>query len=695
MAKKYTVKKAQVGLYKDIPIPSISDKRIDVRNTGRYDLNSLSLAGSGGIDDIISLANGIGNIGNNNPFNIINPAARIITKTANDIQEIKNRKQEQEQYLKALQSPSYESGQEDGIGDLPMYAKNGGALDKGEASALLNQGTVYGHKITSRQAAFLRLVARGKSPEAARKMIDSKMPKKAEYGLEAVKGVSKDDNPNVEAEKGEVFQEATGQIKKVSDNGNTHEQGGELLQDVSRVLENTSTMRKDTDSQHLKLSPMMAELLTGHNPGKEVSHSKALELALEKNNKHINKLQAKLKSNVKSLTQTPNNKFAQNSMDMNLQHLQTVPTEGELFDKLFDHQEFIKQMAGIEQPKAKCGGKYKVSKAQVGVGHNWRPNRRNPNFNPNDWQYINGKWYHIPAGSDEPTGNLAKSKTLGNVTVYSHGNQGNGLGVGPQLTPDNNPNYNWYMPDSPIPTLPTGNENGVSAANTSGNPDGASGSLGQGTPTAANTANGDGSSDSRFNQPLNWYDVAGPLQGLLDASQRIPVKYNPIEVPQIRLNRQNPTPALQSGQAAFNAALKLLPANGQGYANLANIFTSKYSLDNQILGNDENVNKDIKNKETMYNATARGQQSQADQQARELFERKQLGSLEAQSKQKRTSWDELYQRLAQNAKLNREGNLLMQLFPNFNQQGQFNGRQYIFRRPLGIPTAAASAKPKK
>lgn len=60
-------------------------------------------------------------------------------------------------------------------------------------------------------------------------------------------------------------------------------------------------------------------------------------------------------------------------------------------------------------------------------------------------------------------------------------------------------------------------------------------------------------------------------------------------------------------------------------------------------------------------------------------------SKEAQRQQKLTSLDELYNRVAQNRKLNREGNLLMQLYPAFDQYGEYNGYQLPLRMPLSIP----------
>jgi hypothetical protein len=53
-------------------------------------------------------------------------------------------------------------------------------------------------------------------------------------------------------------------------------------------------------------------------------------------------------------------------------------------------------------------------------------------------------------------------------------------------------------------------------------------------------------------------------------------------------------------------------------ANVTNAFSSKYSLDNQILGQYENQNNQIKNQEIMYNANVNDRQEGADHK-REVY----------------------------------------------------------------------------
>ena len=70
--------------------------------------------------------------------------------------------------------------------------------------------------------------------------------------------------------------EKTGDISIIDPNGNTHEQGGELIPDVQRVLENTSDLRNDKNSRYLQLQPAEVKAMTGIDVKKPMSHAKAL-----------------------------------------------------------------------------------------------------------------------------------------------------------------------------------------------------------------------------------------------------------------------------------------------------------------------------------------------------------------------------------------------------------------------------------
>jgi hypothetical protein len=205
---------------------------------------------------------------------------------------------------------------------------------------------------------------------------------------------------------------------------------------------------------------------------------------------------------------------------------------------------------------------------------------------------------------------------------------------------------------------------------------------------------------SRFNEPLRWYDVASPVNAYMAALEREPGKYNPAEFNQLRYKLLDPTVALQQNQADFNAAVdatqSLAPNNpGAAAANIANLAASKYAANNQVLGNYENQNAQIKNNEITYNTQVRDKNSLADQQARELFENKVLTSKAIQQEQKLTALDSLYKTIAENRALNRNGNLIMKFSRAFDQYGDYNGYAPIFTTPpaAGIQTQALAGQP--
>jgi hypothetical protein len=161
-------------------------------------------------------------------------------------------------------------------------------------------------------------------------------------------------------------------------------------------------------------------------------------------------------------------------------------------------------------------------------------------------------------------------------------------------------------------------------------------------------------------------------------SDRIPVRYDSPNITYQSPKYINPLPQLQNATASYNTAIQQLPSNGVGYANTANVFAAKYNIDNQVLGNTENLNNQIYNNYLRYEDQMKNQRSTTDYQARQLFEQKYLTSLEKQRQQVALSKGDLYNTLALNRKLNREGNLVMSMFNYYDQEGNFNGNPYTF-----------------
>lgn len=184
--------------------------------------------------------------------------------------------------------------------------------------------------------------------------------------------------------------------------------------------------------------------------------------------------------------------------------------------------------------------------------------------------------------------------------------------------------------------------------------------------------------EKKFNEPLRWYDLAGPIKAIMDSSSRVPTNYYPTESFQVSPRLMSAAPYLQEGQSDYNAALAMLPDNQIGYANAANLFARKYQLNNQALGNVQNQNAEILMRADQAEAARKNQQSINDVGARQNFEDRWLGSLEAQRNNFNAGLETIASRYAANNKLNREGDLIMQMYKYFDQFGRYNGNQFNF-----------------
>ena len=410
-------------------------------------------------------------------------------------------------------------------------------------------------------------------------------------------------HPVAELEEGEVFQDTEGAIKKVSDNAGTHEEGGVLLDDVHKVLEDTGDKRDDKDSETLLMSPDEVYERTGFRPKRKITHSKAYELATEYYDKKLKSVENKIKISLKNAKFT-NSKASQNSLDLNLQLLEAIPTKDELFQSIFKHQEEVKETEGIEpenEDEAQYGNLY-------GVFNNI-PSRVNR-----------------PANMDNPSDPM---DILFNK-VY-------GTNPTPEAATDNNSD----QAKSGIPK---------------------------------------GITPSEFNQPLTFNDLMQPLYSLLN-SNKTPVNINfpKVTIPSVRL--LDPRASLAAGEAAYNRALSILPNTGVGLANVANVFAQKYQIDNQILGQFENQNKQILNNNEANVANLKTQQSASDVNLIDAFETKRLTRDEAFRQQRMADLGNISDKVALNKRFNREGQYLLDLFPHFNQNAEFNGNQYNFTNP--------------
>lgn len=596
---------------------------------------------------------------------------------------------------------------------------------------------------------------------------------------------------NVEAEQGEAIQYNDGSIGQIADDANTHDEGGVLLPQVHRVLENTSNIRKDKTSKMLKLTPEDVEHATGAKVKGNMSHAEALVKANDYFDKERNKITKKVELAARDREQL--DKYGELSTKLNMDQFAALPSKEQLFEQLFNNQELVKAMNGIP-----TGGT--TSKYGGGLS-------REEDYGSKSKPYASvaasdfaggGRSYPIPTKADaEDALRLAHLHGRSDVIAKVHakypelkqyggtakkmqlaGYSGSKTG---QKTPKGNPdsfsgNFDDYLKDlkdkgfnyegiTSNSDLQTAlydyklknkeyddiknmwgegiHNKGMAEARKLGfvddkglfkpgvlddpknleklaslYPDNMLGprtlrvSKGKTPPriwvddeVPADVVTPEQNLDtsitpatileqprSRFNEPLRWFDTASATNAYIAALEREPGNYNPAEFNQLRYKLQDPTAALQQNQADFNAAVQatqsMAPNNpGAAAANVANLAASKYAANNQIMGQYENANAQIKNNEITYNTQVRDKNSLADQQAREVFENKVLTSKAIQQEQKLTALDSLYKTIAENRALNRNGNLVMKFSRAFDQYGDFNGYRHIFgvNPALGIP----------
>lgn len=541
---------------------------------------------------------------------------------------------------------------------------------------------------------------------------------------------------NVEAEAGEIIQDQNGQMVKVSDRANSHEQGGENFANVDRVLEDTSTSRKDKNSKTLQISPDTAEQMLGIKIKRPVSHAKAFELGVEK-------LEKKQKQYEKAYKNANLNdeltKTTLKTMELNAMYEDQLPTTNDVFDLLFDHQEAVKESHGIKDDGAtkKYGGR--IRKAQIGTyaGGRTTAGRTTPTGNSNAFAFPGGLDAYKTAWN--PLLNLDQYKTAAEAQAATYDylvqnqpdvaasiwqSQGltakgrqlmqsdpnfakvanqvfdaNGkLKPGTNLTPEQlsalSPAYADNMlgiraiTPSQLTTKQEEYPTTVSDATTPAVP-------GQ-RPNPGVTINPNfrQQPNNDFNEPTYWSDIAAPFMSLADSMVRDPELYNPVEFNQLRLKQLDPTAQLNANQADFNAASDIINESlGTRAANTANLLGQKYRANNQVLAQYDNQNAGIKNQEITYNTNVRDRQSVANAKTREDYYNKvQLGR-ENQRLQRLKSVEDLARVDQMKRRQNRSGNLVMKLSPAFDQYGEYNGYQYQPYLPPELGFSLTMAQP--
>src|SRR5271155_602068 len=562
---------------------------------------------------------------------------------------------------------------------------------------------------------------------------------------------------NIEAEAGEVYQDHAGGINKISDRAPSHDQGGAFVPNASRVLEDTSIDRKDKGSKALKMSADEVETIFGVRPKRPLSHAKAYEFIKAEYGKDVdryNKAQ-------KGLNEKKNfDKVKYNTARLNFINREDVPTDQDVFNTLFEHQEAIKAVHGIQNsgksnkyggylpeaaygyddtddpydPDLVKGPKSKTKKGRmttegkdVDSGGDltldefkdiWKQKgldldsyKTNREAQKAVYDYVSNKDPEQIREMWKSTGltnlgrdNAAKLKKLGIDLAPNPRDPYHRLDVKDwdKLTPDqlqalnklaysdDNFHIRTLVPqDSPRANYVPGREtfdrnypDPTADFDVPQNPtnDDTPGPEGPGPQFSRGVNN-------KFYEPTNWYDLAPGLAELASSFTREPELYNPVQIHQLALKQLNPTGALRANQGDYNAALQALSRRlgaGTRAANISNLTAEKYKANNQVLGQYENENSQIKNRKTENNTQARDRQSMADAGSRKKFYENVLRSRDNQRLQRLQAIQDLSRVQQLKARQNASGNLIMQTTPHFDQFGQYNGLQYVPTLPSDV-----------
>lgn len=678
-------------------------------------------------------------LGYNDFFKSLNTVMDLTQFFSGTINDKKNSKEEQDKLYEARYRTN-EYGYnpyEKGLNNVPAYFQNGGKLSAKKARKILHDGTVHGKPITEQQRKYFGAVANGyikqdggfinnsgyldnsETSNNPYNIIPSNLLTmdgvshdvmafpdkgkpvlmKANSGKYSFKGATRvleiplkqnggvteinstSNNPNAELEEGEVFQKQNGEIVKAAEGSGTHEEGGSLQRDVYRVLEDTGDKRDDKESKLLKLSPSEAEELTGFKPKYSVTHSKLYELSNEFYGKKLRKFEKEVDKNLQ-YSKKNGGIYSDNSLNENMKNMQQFPTPIQLFDLIFNHQENIKQKYNIDEGEEnKYGGKLQNGGSVDYIKKRAKQVSSQPSGSTKVAEDMNNTYYKTPGSNDfisvPKTGKYAKQDPntyIPSLVDYSWEDI-----VSNKLAKDT-PEYKAIYDKARSEKYPNSDEYSFvpkqNKINITYNEP-----IIQEDNTQQNTysqkyAKPSSVGSSEFNEPLQWYDVAGNFLNYLSSLDRYPVDLEQMQKQPLRVHEVNPLPTLLQNQGDFNAIKEELPQSGVGYANLANLMGNKYKVNNEVLGQYENINKGKYDAVDQYNDQSNFEIDKLNMGLRDQFVNRVLQGKEIQRQSKLNALDDYFTKLAQNRKLNREGNLVLQLTPYFDQYGQFNGKQY-------------------
>ena len=511
-----------------------------------------------------------------------------------------------------------------------------------------------------------------------KKMLESYGAKKYQEGgqVEEVQSVP-EGQANGMLEQGEVFLNNQGDINKVAETEDRHEaeSGGSPQADVSRVLEDTADKRKDKVSKLLLIKPSEAEALVNFKPKRSVTHSKLYEMVVADDDRKLRNMERKVKANLNYVDKKNGGIYAKNSLDENLRLLQDFPTRGTRFDAIYQHQEAVKKMYGIEQEQNNQYGGLPVAQNGRRYSLQWKNYYDNQhkgqftaptNLTPTQFYSTPGVLDYIK-GLDKMPG-FDNDMGVADDGVWGYRHQlaydkffSNNKASRPNITKSTT-----ITPSAtPATVTPSANTTPSAATNTTGI-DNNNATYKLPSETKASTVN----------EGLGWSGGYGNMLTLLDSFGRTPVNFEQMSRDYYQVHEENAAPIINANTGDYNAAVAQLPQNGVGYANQANLQGQKYKFNNEALAGVESRNKqkydardaDVEQKKFQLDSMNLGLREQARQQI--------LVGKEKQRQQKFESLKGLFEAIDNKNAFNRNANTALQLTPFFDANGNFNGNKY-------------------
>jgi hypothetical protein len=531
---------------------------------------------------------------------------------------------------------------------------------------------------------------------------------------------------NAEVEEGEVVQDQEGNIEYV-DPSHPHaglhgEEGGALMTDAYRVLEDTSNKRgrNSWKDKTLRLSSEKAEMLTGIKFKKGTSHAGALMAADEAyGKKRAQYTRAIEKTNKMRVP----DKLSMNSAELNLKMGMKLPTKEVLFDKLYDHQEEVKYATGIDSGEEMQYGGIRLGQ----YGTEWPPK------NKAEMERLRQVFFQatpapvdpkIPAVTPPPYNPMLDitKRTLQNAPVVKPTGRtawnkmqdnfqypGEVKDIIPSFTPKPKVKT-WRDSGEPETTASTAkssvkvNPKAISPIKISIPTNMSAGeetqmlkkptTFGSMITDSVNQAQNMMAGVRGTNKPIfeNQPVQAGTSQAfqqgrqgyvpekmdaldykpLVDALtlRKAPVRFTPIDLEKMKLQRISARPMVDQINSDYRSALAM--TNGDAGA-VSSLLARKYDATNQALGNVQNANSQISNQETMGNTDISNREAMLKNQNLDQFDAKVAARNANYDSVRNEMMNSFYANVRNNRQFNRNAKLMLEFAGRnmYDQEGNF------------------------